>query len=246
MSVEVPAQALAWARDARMVTVLSGAGMSADSGVPTFRDSQTGLWERFEPAQLATPEAWARDPELVWAWYEWRRSLVAACQPNAGHRALADWAKLTEVQVVTQNVDDLHERAGSPVAVHLHGSLFAHRCASCGRGVELPAPDGAQIPQRLAPPVCDCGGRVRPGVVWFGEMLPEGALDAAMSLIEASDLVVVVGTSGLVYPAASLPRFAMDAGVPVLEINPTPSDVQADLRWRVTAAHGLPALVAAL
>ncbi|WP_232210219.1 SIR2 family NAD-dependent protein deacylase [Propionibacterium sp. oral taxon 192] len=240
----VPQHARELAQAARRVLVLSGAGMSAESGVPTFRDAQTGLWHRYDPAELATPQAWARDPGLVWAWYEWRRSLVAACQPNAGHRALAEWARIAEMSVVTQNVDDLHERAGSAVVVHLHGSLFAHRCDSCGAPVELPVPDQAEISGRLAPPVCvHCTGRIRPGVVWFGEALPAGALDEAMTQIEASDLVMVVGTSGMVHPAAALPGLAVSAGVPVVEINPNPTGLPADVHWPVTAAVGLPALV---
>lgn len=246
MSVPVPQRAAELARDARGVTVLSGAGMSADSGVPTFRGAQTGLWERYDPAQLATPEAWAHDPELVWAWYEWRRSLVAGCDPNDGHRALADWGKLADVRVVTQNVDDLHERAASVVAEHLHGSLFAHRCDHCGEPFEMPPPP-AELGERLPPPRCPRGdGLIRPGVVWFGELLPPGAIERAAELITASDLVVVVGTSGIVYPAAALPGVAVDAGVPVLEINPTPTELPADLHWSVAAAEGLPALVAAL
>lgn len=231
------------AREAKVVTVLSGAGMSADSGVPTFRDAQTGLWARYDPAQLATPEAWRRDRALVWAWYEWRRALVAACEPHAGHRGLAEWGRRADLRIVTQNVDDLHERAGSAVLSHLHGSLFVHRCDRCGAGVELDEPDGREIPERLEPPPCACGGHIRPGVVWFGEALPAGAMDQAIASIGESDLVVVVGTSGIVYPAAALPGIAMDAGVPVLEINPHATDLLADVGWQVSAAEGLPLLV---
>lgn len=230
-------------REAKVVTVLSGAGMSADSGVPTFRDAQTGLWARYDPAQLATPEAWQRDRGLVWAWYEWRRALVAACEPHAGHRALAQWGRRADLRIVTQNVDDLHERAGSAVLSHLHGSLFAHRCDRCGADFELDAPDGREIPERLSPPTCGCGGHIRPGVVWFGEALPAGAMDQAIASIGESELVVVVGTSGIVYPAAALPGIAMDAGVPVLEINPRATDLPADVHWQVSAAEGLPLLV---
>ncbi|WP_409484601.1 SIR2 family NAD-dependent protein deacylase [Arsenicicoccus dermatophilus] len=248
--IPVPPAVLDLARAARRVVVLTGAGMSAESGVPTFRDAQSGLWERFDPAELATPDAWARDAELVWAWYAWRAALVRAVKPNAGHRALARWAdgSGTAVEIVTQNVDDLHERAGSGVLAHVHGSLFAPRCESCSRPGDL-----GDLPvepvARLAPPRCrSCGGRVRPGVVWFGEMLPEGPLRRAEEACRAADLVLVVGTSGLVWPAAGLPLLARDAGVPTVEINPAVTDLsgQVEQVWRATAAEALPALVDAV
>ena len=243
----------AWARDARRVTVLTGAGMSAESGVPTFRDAQTGLWARYDPAELATPEAWERDPALVWAWYAWRRTLVRRAEPHAGHRALARWQRRAPVRIVTQNVDDLHERAGAHVLTHLHGDLFADRCSVChepwaGRAAADQEP-GRPAPARVEPPACPgCGGPVRPGVVWFGEALPEGAFDTAVQAVRDADLVLVVGTSGLVHPAAALPDLAGARGVPVVEVNPEPSAVSgsADLVWRSTASHALPALVDAL
>lgn len=234
---------------ARRVTVLSGAGMSAESGVPTFRAAQSGLWERFDPTMLATPQAWEADPELVWAWYAWRINLVRGVEPNAGHRALARWAERTQVRIATQNVDDLHERAGSDVLAHLHGSLTALRCADCERPFDGPVEIPAEPVERLAPAACPaCGGRVRPGVVWFGEMLPQGAFDAAADAVFDADLVLVVGTSGLVYPAASLPDLARGHGVPVVELNPedTPVSERVDIVWRDTAARGLPALLAAI
>ena len=244
----IPDRVLSLAQAARRVTVLTGAGMSAESGVPTFRDAQTGLWERYDPGDLATPEAWSIDPELVWTWYEWRRALVSRCEPNAGHHALARWAEIADVTVVTQNVDDLHERAGSDVLTHLHGSLFAHQCDTCGMPVDLPPPvDRAEDDPLESPPPCaDCRGKIRPGVVWFNEALPPGAFDLASEAVVAADLVVVVGTSGLVYPAAALPGIALRAGVPVIEINPNPSDIPAAAHWQTTAAQGLPALVEAL
>lgn len=249
-SPEVPAPIAALARDARRVTVLSGAGMSAESGVPTFRDAQAGLWARFDPAQLATPEAFRRDPALVFGWYAWRLQLVRAVAPNAGHRALAAWARHpgVELRIVTQNVDDLHERAGSPVLAHLHGSLAAFRCSACGRPHdELVGPPDEH--GRLEPPRCAaCGAAVRPGVVWFGEPLPAADFAAGVQACRDADLVLVVGTSGLVYPAAGLPDVAASEGVDVVELNPEPTPVSrvAAHAWRTTAAAGLPALVAAL
>lgn len=242
------------ARAARRVTVLTGAGMSAESGVPTFRDAQTGLWARYDPQRLATPQAWRAEPDLVWAWYAWRAALVRRVQPNAGHRALADWAALPgrTVTIATQNVDDLHERAGSTVAAHVHGSLFAFRCESCGTpydtaALDLPDPDDP--PPRQAPPTCPrCGHLVRPGVVWFGEALPEGDFAVAAQACRDTDLVLVVGTSGIVYPFAGLPGHAIRHGVPVVEINPVETALTdvVDHSWRGTAARCLPALLALL
>lgn len=219
---------------AERVVVISGAGMSADSGVPTFRDALTGLWERYDPMELATPEAWEADPDLVWSWYSWRRELVAQAQPNAGHLAIARSPKVT--RVVTQNVDDLHERAGSASVDHVHGELFADRCGACGAAYSGPT-------SHDAPPACaECGGRVRPGVVWFGEMLPSGPWDAATAAVTSCDVALVVGTSGLVHPAASLPRLAAESGARVVEVNPGDSGLGAcvDVHVRASAAEALP------
>lgn len=229
--------------EARRIVVFTGAGMSAESGVPTFRDALTGLWATFDPMRLATPEAWDRDHRLVWSWYAERAAGVRAVAPNDGHRAVAGLAERKRdgggVTVVTQNVDDLHERSGSGPAVHLHGSLFAPRCDFCG----TPGPvDAAVDPEPRA--CASCPGRLRPGVVWFGERLPSGAWNDAEAAFEAADLVIVVGTSGVVYPAAELPAKAAYRGVPVIEVNPEPSDLSGiRLRIPMTAAHGLPALV---
>ncbi|HYO85747.1 MAG TPA: NAD-dependent protein deacylase [Dermatophilaceae bacterium] len=262
---DVPPAILRLARQATRVTVLTGAGMSQESGVPTFRDAHTGLWARFDPLELATPQAWARDRDLVWAWYLHRVRAVRAAQPNAGHLAIADWSRRPGVsmQLVTQNVDDLHERAGSTVLAHLHGSLVALRCDTCGRaypGSSIAIP--VEIPQRLAPPPCPtasapavaaegtsgCPGHVRPGVVWFDEPLPTGLFDAAVDAVRSADLALVVGTSGVVYPAAMLPDLAETAGVPVVEINSAVTGLNPRGRhsWRSTAAVALPALLAAL
>lgn len=231
-------------RAAERITVLSGAGMSAESGVPTFRDAQSGLWERFDPEQLVTPEAFAEDPELVWAWYLWRVRLVRSVEPNAGHLALAEMARWRDVRIVTQNVDDLHERAGSPVLAHVHGSLTAFRCAACAEPQALPQIP-CEIPLRLAPPRCDnCGGQVRPGVVWFGELLPDEPYAQAVKACEETDLLLAVGTSGLVWPAAGLAWIARSRGIPCVEINPVETNLSSQMTtcWRTTAARGLPAL----
>ena len=248
----VPPDILDLARGARRVTVLTGAGMSAESGIPTFRDAQTGLWTAVRAEDLATPQAWRRDPARVWAWYAWRTRAAGRCEPHGGHRALAGWEQrpAVTVRVVTQNVDDLHERAGSTDVAHLHGSLFAHRCDTCAdRHDALPALPEEPV-ERLEPPTCEgCGvGRVRPDVVWFGEALDETVFDAAVAAVRDADLLLVVGTSGIVYPAAGLPGLARRFGVPVVEVNPHDSDLSEELdhAWRVTAADGLTALVAAL
>lgn len=206
------------------IVILTGAGMSAESGIPTFRQASRGLWAEYSPERLATPEAWRADPALVWGWYLWRMALVRAAAPNAGHEALAMAAKTRAIRIVTQNVDDLHERAGSGDVLHLHGGLFAHRCFACARPHgEVTIPDSATTPMRVEPPRCThCGGRIRPGVVWFGENLPEAAFTQAVAAAAACDLMLVVGTSGIVHPAAELPFIAREAGAAVVEINGYP------------------------
>ncbi len=251
----MPDPVLPLARAAQRVTVLTGAGMSAESGVPTFRDAQHGLWAQYDASELATPQAWDDDAALVNAWYLWRVALVRRAEPHDGHLALAAWARRpgTELRIVTQNVDDLHERAGSDRPVHLHGSLFAWRCDRCRRPAPTPlgqtGPEGQPL-GRIAPtgcPLCP-DGRIRPGVVWFGEPLPQGDFDNAVILCQDTDLLLVVGTSGFVYPAAALPHLAGAAGVPVVEIDPNPTALGdgADHAWRSTAARALPVLLAAL
>ena len=227
------------------VCVLTGAGMSAESGIPTFRGTHDSLWSRFDPMRLATAEAWREDPTLVWGWYRWRMQLVRDAQPNAGHRALADLAQRVSLSLVTQNVDDLHERAGSVVDAHVHGSLFALRCFACGRAHDGPLEDYVDGVQRVEPMRCAaCGDRIRPGVVWFGEALPDDAWDAATEAATRYTLMLVVGTSGLVYPAAGLPAVARRQGAIVIEINPEPTALSADADhvWRATAAVALPLL----
>lgn len=248
----VPGPVLEAARAARRVAVVSGAGMSAESGVPTFRDAQTGLWERYAAEDLATPEAWERDRAFVWAWYLWRLGLVRRAQPNAGHRALAEWARLPgapEITVVTQNVDDLHERAGSEAVVHLHGSLAGFRCERCATAYDGVVKPLTEEVGRVEPPCCHvCGAAVRPDVVWFGEMLPAGVWARAVDAAERCDLLLVVGTSGLVHPAAGLPMIALGSGAVVVEVNPDETAISGFVHhvWRSTAAEALPALIEAL
>jgi NAD-dependent deacetylase len=220
--------------------------MSAESGVATFRDAQTGLWETFDPEELATPQAWRRQPDVVWAWYLWRYHLVRSVEPNAGHHAVADWERDAEVRVVTQNIDDLHERAGSRRVAHLHGTLFGFRCTRCGTPYEGEIPDMAEPVVAIDPPLCErCGGLIRPGVVWFGESLPGEPWQEAVDAVAGADVVVVVGTSGIVYPAAGLPSAALANGIPVVEVNPdsTPLSGSATVTIRDTAASALPGLL---
>ena len=232
-------------RRADHVMVLTGAGASAESGVPTFRDALTGLWARFDPADLATPEAFDRDPALVSKWYDERRLLAAACRPNAGHVALVEMQRLVpRFTLVTQNVDRLHQRAGSTNVIELHGSLAAWRCTGCGDERDETGPAFAEHPPR-----CDrCGAPRRPGVVWFGEALPQSALAAATTAAESCDMFLSVGTSSVIYPAAGLVEQAKRAGAAVVEVNPaaTPLSGLADVRLRGSAGAVLPAVVAAM
>jgi NAD-dependent deacetylase len=202
-------------RAARRVGVLTGAGISAESGIPTFRDAQSGLWSRFRPEELATADAFRRNPQLVWDWYEWRRGLVAGAAPNAGHRALARLQGLVPaLTLVTQNVDGLHQRAGSVDVIELHGNIHRSKCFVEDTVVEA-APDAAERPPRCP----RCGGPLRPDVVWFGEMLPPRALARAEGLARECDLFFSVGTSAAVFPAAQLPVTALRRGVTVVEVN---------------------------
>ena len=203
---------------ARQLACLTGAGVSAESGVPTFRDAQRGLWAKFDPEELASQAGFAADPGLVWRWYMSRLRMVEEASPNPGHVALAALEMLVpEFTLVTQNVDDLHERAGSRSVVHLHGNIARFRCNRCRADHLL------QADERTAhePPRCRrCGGNVRPDVVWFGEMLPRQAIDRAEQAVSDCDLLVVVGTSGVVQPAALLPHRARESGAVVIDINP--------------------------
>lgn len=239
-------------RSAQNVLVLTGAGTSSESGIPTFRDVLTGLWENFDAQQLATSQAFEADPELVWGWYEWRRGRVLRCQPNRAHRAIAAMQNhVSDLTVVTQNVDDLHERAGSADVTHLHGSLHQPRCYDCAIAYDFSGdvPDEPEGGRRLKPPVCaQCGGYVRPGVVWFGESLPEKNWLRAQKLASQCDVLFSVGTSSLVYPAASLPQLAKSAGACVVQVNPNPTGVESLLDHDLQGKAGdvMPALLQAV
>ncbi|CAM3950716.1 SIR2 family NAD-dependent protein deacylase [Deinococcus marmoris] len=230
-------------RDARRVAVLTGAGISAESGIPTFRDAQTGHWARFKPEDLASPDAYFRDPALVWEWYAGRYRDVMAATPNAGHELLArlEREKGDGYFLATQNVDGLHARAGSERLVELHGNLTTARCEVCAQIDALPAPADF-----VPPPVCSrCGGRMRPNIVWFGEFLPEQALEAASDAFAAADVALIIGTSGVVYPAAGLASLPLERGGTVIEINPDETELTPRLSFslRETASKGLTALM---
>jgi NAD-dependent deacetylase len=242
MSVhDLPSDLVEALRDAERVVALTGSGIWAVSGVPAFREAQTGLWERYDPQQLATPQAFARDPRLVWDWYAWRRRLVAEAEPNSGHRALAELERrVPEFSLVTQNVDGLHARAGSRNVIELHGSILRSKCSLEGEVAEPEEHDDS------VPPRCPrCGSFLRPDVVWFGEMLPPGAFEAASVAARRCDVFLSVGTSSLVYPAAALPYEALESGAALVEVNPseTPLTPHADYSLRGSAGQALPALL---
>jgi len=242
--VELPPGLLDALASGGRVVVLTGSGISAESGVPTFRDALTGLWSRFRPEELATPEAFERDPLTVWRWYQSRRQAAARVEPNPGHRAVARIeAMLPGTVLVTQNVDGLHQRAGSPSPLEFHGNLFRNRCGDCGHRTAV----GDLGEDR--PPVCPrCDGRMRPDVVWFGETIPPDVLDASWRAAASSCVFFSVGTSGLVYPAAELAEVARWNGARIVEVNTdaTPLTPRAD--WVLSGPAGtvLPAVADAL
>ena len=207
-------QARRWLQTTADVTVLTGAGISAESGIPTFRGEQ-GLWRSYRAEDLATARAFRRNPALVWEWYDWRRCLIAKKKPNAGHRALVKMQQeAREFCLITQNVDGLHDLAGSVGTLKLHGDLWNLRCTHCGF-----SGSNRQTPLRPLPPRCDCGTVLRPDVVWFGEALPTATLTAAWRRTQTTGLFLVIGTSALVQPAASLPLAAKQQGARLVEVN---------------------------
>jgi NAD-dependent deacetylase len=228
-------------RNSNHITVLTGAGISAESGVPTFRQAQTGLWAQYDPQQLATPQAFRRNPRLVWEWYSWRRELVTKAEPNPGHITLVTMEKLVPIfSLITQNVDDLHQRAGSQNIIALHGNILRTRCFDC----HAPA-DNIRQPAKFPPQCSFCGDLLRPDVVWFGEPLPPVALEAAFTATRECDLFISIGTSTLVEPAASLPFTALQNDIPVVEISPdqTPLSNSASYVLKGAAGKILPELI---
>lgn len=244
-SVSFPPALIDSLNNAKRVVALTGAGVSAESGVPTFRDAQTGLWEKYEPTELATPQAFLRNPKLVWDWYQWRREKVLAVEPNPGHLALVELAHLIpKFTLVTQNVDGLHQQAGSQDVIELHGSLMRAKCfdqhhiADCW-------PDDSEC----RPPVCpQCGSQMRPDVVWFHEQLPDKAINEALSVSQQCDVFLSIGTSSLVHPAAALASIAIQSGATVIEINPNRTPLTAEATYMLQGPSGevLPDLIVAM
>jgi NAD-dependent deacetylase len=233
-------QAREWLAGATSVAVLTGAGVSAESGVPTFRGAG-GLWKEYKPEELATAEAFARDPRLVWEWYNWRRELIAKAAPNAAHRALVSLEiRKPRFTLITQNVDGLHDLAGSGKILKLHGDIWRMLCTECRANFP-----NRRVPLPKIPPHCACGGLARPGVVWFGEPLPEGMMQEAEHAASSAKVFLVIGTSATVYPAASLIPYAKNAGARVIEINPEtgPLSNLADCALQGPAGEWLPQLL---
>lgn len=209
-------QARKFVSKSKRAVVLTGAGISAESGIPTFRDAMAGLWSEFRPEELASPEGFRKNPPKVWQWYAWRREKVLAVEPNPGHLAIAAWQeRIEKLTVVTQNVDGLHQKAGSSPVLELHGALNQIKCS------QHQVPQSWPDPVPDSPPKCSiCNEMMRPNVVWFGEMLPQDQFEQAQVETAHADLVLVIGTSGLVYPAASLPHIALQQGITIIEVNP--------------------------
>ncbi|MGH7206173.1 MAG: SIR2 family NAD-dependent protein deacylase [Nitrospiraceae bacterium] len=225
---------------ARTVTVLTGAGISADSGVPTFRGTD-GLWRNFRAEDLATPEAFARDPRLVWEWYNWRRELIATKSPNPAHYALADLERrLEQFWLITQNVDGLHRTAGSQKLSEIHGNIWKVRCTRCGR-----VDENREVPIAILPSCAVCGGLLRPHIVWFGESLATEDLDRSYEALGRCEVLLIIGTSGVVYPAASFAPVAKAAGAFVVEINldATPNTEVVDVSLQGRAQDVVPELL---
>jgi NAD-dependent deacetylase len=226
---------------ARRIAFFTGAGISAESGVPTFRGNE-GIWKKFRPEELATFEGFRKNPELVWEWYRLRKEVMTTVRPNAGHTAIVALERFYKVTVITQNVDNLHRRAGSSVVHELHGNIERNFCTGCGKSYADPELNLAAV----AVPRCpQCGGMIRPDVVWFGELLPEQEWNAGVDAARWSDVFFCVGTSGVVYPAASLPAVAKQAGAMTVEINVEPTDLTPSMHESIIGLSGdvLPAIV---
>jgi len=242
--MDFPSDLLSFLTSASRIVILTGAGVSQESGLRTFRDAQTGLWARYKPEDLASPEAFARDPKLVWDWYAWRREAIKGVRPNPGHYALVEMeACVPEFTLITQNVDGLHRFAGSQNILELHGNIQRVRCADCGTFTETWGDDTDSVP------VCDlCGGLLRPDVVWFGEPLPRAELESAVKASRGCQVFFSIGTSGVVQPAASLAHAARNNGSVVVEINaePTPLTPKTDFAFHGRSGEILPELVKAV
>jgi NAD-dependent deacetylase len=233
-------EARGWIRECRSLCILTGAGVSAESGVPTFRGAD-GLWKQRNPMSLATPKAFASDPEEVWEWYQWRREMIRGCAPNAGHRAIAAVERAKpDFLLITQNVDGLHREAGSRRMVEIHGDIWKVRCTGCSREKE----ERGRFD--TLPPRCGaCGSILRPGVVWFGERLPRDAVEAAEEMLTRCEVLIVAGTSALVAPASGYAGTAKHHGARVIEVNPeeTPVSELCDETFRGPSAEVLPQLL---
>ena len=242
--VEIPLELIAFLQRLPKLVALTGAGVSQESGLRTFRDAQTGLWAQYKPTDLASPEAFQRDPRLVWDWYAWRREAVKGVRPNPGHYALVEIEKrLPQFTLITQNVDSLHRFAGSQNLLELHGNIQRVRCADCYTFTETWDDDTEDVPRCKV-----CNGLLRPDVVWFGESLPRDQLEAAVSAARSCEVFFSIGTSGVVQPAASLAFAAYNRGAVVVEINaePTPLTSKADYVLQGKSGEILPSLVQAV
>lgn len=235
-----------WLAEAKLVVAATGAGMSKESGIPTFRDAQDGLWARYRPEELASRDGFRSDPARVWGWYNYRRGLIARCTPHAGHDALVRLGRLvSQLVVVTQNIDGLHVRAGSDSVLELHGNINRFKCFEHDHPVDIEVPLADEHGPAEPPECATCGSPLRPDVVWFGEVLPPGVFERAESLSRSCDVMLVIGTSGIVYPAAGLPLAAKAAGARVVEVNVERSEVThtADVFLEGPAGVVLPDLV---
>lgn len=233
--------------DAHSITVLTGAGISAESGIPTFREAQQGLWSRYNPEELATPRAFRQNPHLVMEWYRWRADLVQRAEPNPGHLALVNLEEYCQGQqkefhLLTQNVDNLHLQAGSTQVLELHGNIHRLKCSQCGKPSSMSL--SAWDPDEQLPACSTCGGLLRPDVVWFGENLSTEVINRSFQAARSSDLFFTIGTSALVQPAAALPAEAKQAGAVLIEINPqqTPLSQKVDYQLPFPAGEVLPRL----
>ena len=242
--MEFPNPLVEQLRIAHCVVALTGAGVSQESGLRTFRDAQDGLWKQYKPEELASPEAFARDPKLIWDWYAWRREAIKAVRPNGGHYALVEMAhRISDFTLITQNVDGLHRMAGSANAIELHGNIQRVRCSECGKFAEDWNDDSVNVPR-----CSSCGGLLRPHVVWFGEPLPRAELETAIQASRRCQIFFSIGTSGVVQPAATLAYAAHNRDATVIEINAEPTSLtpKADFFFQGKSGEILPALVRAV